>query len=176
VLAFALTFLRDIQSHRFLILECIQSSTFVCISLILLGTIKTRLVSFLFSRQFKTVPWRTQHCHKMAWDGNLGIETLFVSPCWWYNGMIPLWPTCTTWYNSTGWTLGNESVLVVWWDDPTCTRWYNDTGWTLGIEPLLEVWWDNPTCTRRYNGMGWTLGIESLLVVWWDDPNMSHLY
>ena len=80
----------------------------------------------------------------MVWDGHLGL-----SHSWWYNGIIPGCPTCTKWYNGTGWTLGIEPLWLVQWVIPAVPPVPNGTMVQDGHLGL------NPTC---------------------DYPGMSHLY
>ena len=60
----------------------------------------------------------------MVWDGHLGLN-----PSGWYNGIIPGCPTCTKWYNGTGWTLGIEPLWLVQWDYPGMSHLYQMVQW-----------------------------------------------
>ena len=89
----------------------------------------------------------------MVWDGHLGLN-----PSGWYNGIIPdvpLVPNGTMvrdghlGLNPSGWYNGIIPGC------PTCTKWYNGTGWTLGIEPLWLIQWDYPGMSHLYQIVQW---------------------
>ena len=76
----------------------------------------------------------------MVWDGHLGLN-----PSGWYNGIIPGCPTCTKWYNGTGWTLGIEPLWLVQWDYPGMSHLHQMVQW-YGMDT-----WDR---TRLVDTMG----------------------
>ena len=95
-------------------------------------------------------------------DGHLGL-----SPSWWYSGIIPCCPTCTTWYNGTGWTLGIESLLVVQWDYPMVSYLYHIIQW-YGMDTW--DWWYSgiiPWCPTVPHGTIVRDGHLALSSSWW---------
>ena len=74
----------------------------------------------------------------MVRDGHLGFN-----PPGWYNGIIPGCPTCTKWYNGTGWTLGIQPPWLVQWDYPGMSHLHQMVQWygmdTWDSTPLVST-------------------------------------
>ena len=92
----------------------------------------------------------------MVWDGHLGL-----SHSWWYNGIIPGCPTCTKWYNGTGWTLGIEPLWLVQWVIPDVPPVPNGTMVQDGHFSTMGLSWDVPPVPNGTMVRDGRLGLNS---------------